>query len=109
MTSSPAAAAGAVLQQLESSFSWDSSASDGFGPTVSKYWDRINRPDQLPTALLEAMRTLTSPADTGAVTISLPQDVQAEAWDFPTALSANGPGMYPAPVPTERPYAEPRR
>src|SRR5829696_6146754 len=76
---------GAVLQQLESSFSWDSSASDAFKP-VSKYWDRINRPDQLPTALLEAMRTLTSPADTGAVTISLPQDVQAEAWDFPTAL-----------------------
>jgi 3D-(3,5/4)-trihydroxycyclohexane-1,2-dione acylhydrolase (decyclizing) len=76
---------GAVLQQLESSFSWDSSASDAFKP-VSKYWDRINRPDQLPTALLEAMRTLTSPADTGAVTLSLPQDVQAEAWDFPTAL-----------------------
>ena len=76
---------GPVLQQLESSFSWDSSASDAFKP-VSKYWDRINRPDQLPTALLEAMRTLTSPADTGAVTISLPQDVQAEAWDFPTAL-----------------------
>jgi 3D-(3,5/4)-trihydroxycyclohexane-1,2-dione acylhydrolase (decyclizing) len=76
---------GPVLQQLESSFSWDSSASDAFKP-VSKYWDRINRPDQLPTALLEAMRTLTSPGDTGAVTISLPQDVQAEAWDFPTAL-----------------------
>ena len=57
---------GPVLQQLESSFSWDYSASDAF-KAVSKYWDRINRPDQLPTALLEAMRTLTSPADTGAV------------------------------------------
>jgi 3D-(3,5/4)-trihydroxycyclohexane-1,2-dione acylhydrolase (decyclizing) len=76
---------GPVLQQLESSFSWDSSASDAF-KAVSKYWDRINRPDQLPTALLEAMRTLTSPADTGAVTLSLPQDVQAEAFDFPTLL-----------------------
>jgi 3D-(3,5/4)-trihydroxycyclohexane-1,2-dione acylhydrolase (decyclizing) len=76
---------GAVLQQVESSASWDSSVSDAFKP-VSKYWDRVNRPDQLPTALLEAMRTLTSPADTGAATISLPQDVQAEAWDFPTAL-----------------------
>ncbi|WP_375423871.1 3D-(3,5/4)-trihydroxycyclohexane-1,2-dione acylhydrolase (decyclizing) [uncultured Friedmanniella sp.] len=76
---------GAVLQQLESTSSWDHSASDAFR-AVSKYWDRINRPDQLPTALLEAMRTLTSPADTGAVTISLPQDVQAEAWDYPVAL-----------------------
>jgi 3D-(3,5/4)-trihydroxycyclohexane-1,2-dione acylhydrolase (decyclizing) len=76
---------GAVLQQLESSFSWDYSANDAF-KAVSKYWDRINRPDQLPTALMEAMRTLTSPADTGAVTLALPQDVQAEAWDFPTLL-----------------------
>src|SRR3954447_12403188 len=76
---------GAVLQQLESSFSWDYSANDAF-KAVSKYWDRINRPDQLPTALLEAMRTLTSPADTGAVTLALPQDVQAEARDFPTLL-----------------------
>ena len=76
---------GPVLQQLESGFSWDHSASDAF-KAVSTYWDRINRPDQLPTALLEAMRTLTSPADTGAVTLSLPQDVQAEAWDFPDLL-----------------------
>jgi len=76
---------GAVLQQLESPFSWDHSANDAF-KAVSRYWDRINRPDQLPTALMEAMRTLTSPADTGAVTLALPQDVQAEAWDFPTRL-----------------------
>jgi 3D-(3,5/4)-trihydroxycyclohexane-1,2-dione acylhydrolase (decyclizing) len=76
---------GAVLQQLESSFSWDYSANDAF-KAVSKYWDRINRPDQLPTALMEAMRTLTSPADTGAVTLALPQDVQAEAWDFSSLL-----------------------
>lgn len=76
---------GPVLQQVESPGSWDSSVNDAF-KAVSKYWDRINRPDQLPTALLEAMRTLTSPADTGAVTLALPQDVQAEAWDFPTLL-----------------------
>jgi 3D-(3,5/4)-trihydroxycyclohexane-1,2-dione acylhydrolase (decyclizing) len=76
---------GPVLQQVESPSSWDSSVNDAF-KAVSKYWDRINRPDQLPTALLEAMRTLTSPADTGAVTLALPQDVQAEAWDFPTRL-----------------------
>jgi 3D-(3,5/4)-trihydroxycyclohexane-1,2-dione acylhydrolase (decyclizing) len=76
---------GPVLQQVESPGSWDFSVNDSFR-AVSKYWDRINRPDQLPTALLEAMRTLTSPADTGAVTLALPQDVQAEAWDFPTQL-----------------------
>jgi 3D-(3,5/4)-trihydroxycyclohexane-1,2-dione acylhydrolase (decyclizing) len=76
---------GAVLQQLESSWSQDLSVNDAFKP-VSRYWDRINRPEQLPQALMEAMRTLTSPADTGAVTIALPQDVQAQAWDFPTQL-----------------------
>src|SRR5215471_9748750 len=74
-----------VLQQLESEHTQDVSVNDTFKP-VSRYWDRINRPDQLPSALLEAMRVLTSPADTGAVTLALPQDVQAEAWDFPDAL-----------------------
>ena len=74
-----------VLQQLESSQSRDVSVNDCFKP-VSKYWDRINRSEQLPSALLEAMRVLTSPADTGAVTLSLPQDVQAEAAEFPAAL-----------------------
>jgi 3D-(3,5/4)-trihydroxycyclohexane-1,2-dione acylhydrolase (decyclizing) len=71
-----------VLQQLESSFSQDISVNDCFRP-ISRYWDRIQRPEQLLTALPEAMRVLTSPSDTGAVTISLPQDVQAEAFDFP--------------------------
>lgn len=71
-----------VLQQLESNASQDISVNDCFKP-VSKYWDRINRPEQLLTALPEAMRVLTSPVETGAVTISLPQDVQAEAFDFP--------------------------
>lgn len=74
-----------VLQQLESEYSQDISVNDCFKP-VSRYWDRINRPDQIITALPEAMRVLTSPADTGAVTLALPQDVQAEAWDYPEAL-----------------------
>lgn len=71
-----------VLQQLESSYSQDISVNDCFKP-VSKYWDRINRPDQILLALPEAMRVLTSPAETGAVTLVLPQDVQAEAYDYP--------------------------
>ena len=74
-----------VLQQLESASSRDVSVNDCFKP-VSKYWDRINRPEQLPFALMEAMRVLTSPAETGAVTLALPQDVQAEAAEFPEAL-----------------------
>jgi 3D-(3,5/4)-trihydroxycyclohexane-1,2-dione acylhydrolase (decyclizing) len=71
-----------VLQQLESEHSQDFSVNDCFRP-VSRYWDRVNRPDQLLTALPEAMRVLTSPAETGAVTLSLPQDVQAEAYHYP--------------------------
>ncbi len=71
-----------VLQQLESPATQDISVNDCFKP-VSRYWDRIQRPEQLLTSLPEAMRVLTSPAETGAVTISFPQDVQAEAFDFP--------------------------
>lgn len=71
-----------VLQQLESSSSQDVSVNDCFKP-VSRYWDRIQRPEQLLTALPEAMRVLTSPADTGTVTLCLPQDVQTEAFDYP--------------------------
>jgi len=71
-----------VLQQLESPSMQDISVNDCFKP-VSRYWDRIQRPEQLLTSLPEAMRVLTSPTDTGAVTLSLPQDVQAEAFDFP--------------------------
>ena len=74
-----------VLQQLESEHSQAISVNDCFKP-VSRYWDRIYRPEQLITALPEAMRVLTSPADTGAVTLALPQDVQAEAHDYPAAL-----------------------
>jgi len=76
---------GAVLQQLESPASQDVSVNDCLRP-VSRYWDRINRPDQLIVALLEAMRVLTSPAETGAVTLAIPQDVQAEAFDYPSEL-----------------------
>ena len=74
-----------VLQQLESNMTQDISVNDCFKP-VSKYWDRINRPEQLITALPEVMRVLTSQAETGAVTLCIPQDVQAEAFDFPSAL-----------------------
>lgn len=74
-----------VLQQIESEHTQDIGVNDCFKP-VSRYWDRINRPEQLITALPEAMRVLTSPADTGAVTLALPQDVQAEAFDYPEAL-----------------------
>ncbi len=74
-----------VLQQLESEHSQDISVSDCFKP-VSRYWDRISRPEQILTALPEAMRVLTSPAETGAVTLSLPEDVQTEAYDYPAAF-----------------------
>ena len=74
-----------VLQQLESAQTQDVSVNDCFRP-VSRYWDRLYRPEQLVTALPEAMRVLTSPADTGAVTLALPQDTQAEAFDYPAAL-----------------------
>lgn len=74
-----------VLQQLESSFSQDFSVNDCFKP-VSKYWDRIYRPEQILTALPEVMRVLTSPSNTGCVTLSVPQDVQTEGFDFPARL-----------------------
>ncbi len=74
-----------VLQQIESSLTQDISVNDCFKP-VSRYWDRINRPDQLLTSLPEAMRVLTSPTETGAVTIALPQDVQTEAYVYPAGF-----------------------
>lgn len=92
---------GPVLQQLESDASQDVSVNDCFKP-VSRYWDRINRPDQIATALLEAMRTLVSPAQTGAVTLALPQDVQAESHDYPAELFAQRVWS----VPRNRPDAE---
>ena len=86
-----------VLQQLESAYTQDISVNDAFKP-VSRYWDRINRSDQLPSALLEAMRVLTSPADTGAVTLALPQDVQAEVWDYPAELFEKHVWNIPRPL-----------
>ena len=71
-----------VIQQIEQFHDYSISTNDAFRP-VSKYFDRIVRPEQLMTAMINAMRVLTDPADTGAVTISLPQDVQGEAYDFP--------------------------
>jgi 3D-(3,5/4)-trihydroxycyclohexane-1,2-dione acylhydrolase (decyclizing) len=73
---------GPVLQQLEHPISADVSVNDCFRP-ISRFFDRISRPEQLLTALPEAMRVLTDPADTGAVTLALPQDVQAHAYDYP--------------------------
>lgn len=71
-----------VLQQIEDPTSPLTAATDCFRP-VSRYFDRIERPEQLVPSLMAAMRVLTDPADTGAVTVALPQDVQAEAYDFP--------------------------
>ncbi|WP_445571681.1 3D-(3,5/4)-trihydroxycyclohexane-1,2-dione acylhydrolase (decyclizing) [Pseudomonas sp. E102] len=71
-----------VLQQIEQFHDLSISTNDAF-KAVSKYWDRINRPEQLMTAAIQAMRVLTDPAETGAVTLALPQDVQAEAYDYP--------------------------
>ena len=73
---------GPVLQQLEHPVSADVSVNDAFRP-LSRFFDRITRAEHVLTAFPEAMRVLTDPADTGAVTISLPQDIQAHAYDFP--------------------------
>jgi 3D-(3,5/4)-trihydroxycyclohexane-1,2-dione acylhydrolase (decyclizing) len=74
-----------LLQELELPSTGDVTVNDCFRP-VSRYFDRIWRPEQLPAALMSAMRVLTDPAETGAVTICLPQDVQAEAFDWPVEL-----------------------
>ncbi|MGA8988697.1 3D-(3,5/4)-trihydroxycyclohexane-1,2-dione acylhydrolase (decyclizing) [Aeromicrobium sp.] len=76
-----------VLQELENQASGDISVNDALRP-VSAYFDRVHRPEQLAPALLNAMRVLTDPAVTGAVTLALPQDVQAEAWNWPDELFA---------------------
>ena len=76
-----------VLQELEDPASLDISVNDAFKP-VSRFWDRINRPEQLLSSALAAMRVLTDPAETGAVTLALPQDVQAEAYDWPEEFFA---------------------
>ena len=87
-----------VLQQLEDPRSLDVSVNDAFKP-VSRFWDRINRPEQLVPSLLAAMRVLTDPAETGAVTVCLPQDVQAEAFDFPVEFFRKRVWHVARPVP----------
>ena len=91
-------AASPLLQELEDPRSYDVSVNDAFRP-LSRFWDRINRPEQLPSSLLAAMRVLTDPAETGAVTICLPQDVQAQAWDWPEELFAPRVWRVRRPVP----------
>lgn len=87
-----------VLQQLEDPRTYDISVNDAFKP-VSRFWDRINRPEQLIPSALAAMRVLADPAETGAVTICLPQDVQAEAYDWPVEFFAERTWHVARPVP----------
>src|SRR5918992_3233437 len=89
-----------VLQQLEVPHDGDLSVDDAFRP-VSRYWDRINRPEQLIPAALSAMRVLTNQAETGAVTLALPQDVQAEAYDFPEEFFEKRVWRIGRPLPDE--------
>lgn len=96
---------GPVLQQLEHPSSRDVSVNDCFRP-VSRFFDRITRPEQLLNALPEAMRVLTDPVETGAVTLALPQDVQAHAWDFPAHLFEERSWRIERPRPDERRLAE---
>jgi 3D-(3,5/4)-trihydroxycyclohexane-1,2-dione acylhydrolase (decyclizing) len=95
-------AAPPVLQELEYPGAQDVSVNDAFRP-VSRFFDRVWRPEQLPSALLGAMRVLIDPAETGAVTIALPQDVQTEAFDWPRELLA--PRVWPVPRPVPEPAA----
>jgi 3D-(3,5/4)-trihydroxycyclohexane-1,2-dione acylhydrolase (decyclizing) len=76
-----------VLQQVEYPMDYNVTANDAFKP-LSKYWDRVSRPEQLMTAMINAFRVLTDPADTGAVTICIPQDVQGEAYEYPEEFLA---------------------
>jgi len=89
-----------VLQQIEDPTDYTVSANDAFKP-VSRYWDRITRPEQLMTAMINAMRVLTDPANTGAVTIALPQDVQAEAYDYPEEFFAKRVHYIERAIPTK--------
>ena len=94
-----------VLQQLEHPIEHDVSASDAFRP-VSRYFDRISRPEQLLSSLPEAFRVLTDPAETGAVTITLPEDVQAEVYDWPERFFEKRVWHVRRPLPEPGPLAE---
>lgn len=87
-----------VLQELELPSSGDVTVNDAFKP-LSRYFDRVWRPEQLPAALLGAMRVLTDPVETGAATIAIPQDVQAEAHDWPESLFAERTWHVARPLP----------
>ena len=89
-----------VLQQVEQFHDLNLTANDAFKP-VSRFWDRINRPEQLISAALNAMRVLTDPAETGAVTLALPQDVQGEAYDYPADFLAERVHHLERRAPTE--------
>jgi 3D-(3,5/4)-trihydroxycyclohexane-1,2-dione acylhydrolase (decyclizing) len=91
-------AASPLLQELEDPTSLDVSVNDAFRP-VSRFFDRINRPEQLVAGALAAMRVLTDPVETGAVTLALPQDVQAEAFDWPEEFFAERVWPVRRPVP----------
>jgi 3D-(3,5/4)-trihydroxycyclohexane-1,2-dione acylhydrolase (decyclizing) len=87
-----------VLQELELPSSGDVTVNDAFKP-LSRYFDRVWRPEQLPAALLGAMRVLTDPVETGAATVAIPQDVQAEAHDWPESLFAERTWHVARPLP----------
>ncbi|MDX5966053.1 3D-(3,5/4)-trihydroxycyclohexane-1,2-dione acylhydrolase (decyclizing) [Rhodococcus opacus] len=87
-----------VLQELELPSSGDVTVNDAFKP-LSRYFDRVWRPEQLPSALLGAMRVLTDPVETGAATVAIPQDVQAEAFDWPESLFAERTWHLARPLP----------
>ncbi|WP_328386741.1 3D-(3,5/4)-trihydroxycyclohexane-1,2-dione acylhydrolase (decyclizing) [Streptomyces sp. NBC_00400] len=94
-----------VLQQLEVPFAGDVSVNDALRP-VSRYFDRVTRPEALIPAALQAMRVLADPVDTGAVTLALPQDVQAEAYDWPEEFFADRIWRVPRPAPDADALAE---
>src|ERR671919_3171049 len=89
---------GPVLQQLQHPIEADTSVNDAFRP-LARFFDRINRPEQLLTALPAAMRVLVDPVDTGAVVLSLPQDIQSHAFDFPVEFFAERDWVIRRPVP----------
>ena len=97
-----------MLQELELPYAGDVTVNDAFRP-VSKYFDRIWRPEQLPAALISAMRVLTDPAETGAVTVCFPQDVQAQAYDWPVELFAKRVWHVSRPLPESAAIVRGRR
>lgn len=94
-----------VLQQIEQPTDLSLSTNDAFRP-VCRYWDRIVRPEQLMSAMLNAMRVLTDPADTGAVCVAMPQDVEGEAYDYPETFFAKRVWRLARRAPEEEAIAE---